>query len=233
MNTMQPRILGIIPARGTNDEIDHLNIKHLGGKPMIAYSVAAALKSRYISRLIVSTEDRKIAGIARACGAEVPFCRPLSLCAPGVVVAQVVRHALDRLKEKYDIVAVLLPNSPFRTAEDIDGAIRLLIDKKYDLVLSCMEDNGFFWKKKSQNISRLGYKGVSGENPKTLFKIAGGMEICRVRNYRGKYPYTGRIGQYVMKDHTARTVNSLYDLLIAERLIRLPADLVEGLVKTQ
>ena len=105
-------ILGLIPARGHSDEIDHLNIKELGEKPMIVYSIEQALKSKYLDRLMVSTEDTKTAEISKKYGAEVPFMRPVELSSQDATVKDVVRHTLDNIKHSFDIIVTLLPNAP-------------------------------------------------------------------------------------------------------------------------
>lgn len=119
------RILGIIPARGGSKGLPRKNIRILAGKPLIAWTIEAALASTVIDRVIVSSEDQEILQTARQWGADVPFVRPAELAldtTPGV--APVV-HALETLPEEYDFVVLLQPTSPLRESGDIDAAVRL------------------------------------------------------------------------------------------------------------
>ena len=128
------RILGIIPARGGSKGIPGKNIRDLAGKPLIAWTIEAALNSRVCERLIVSTDDPEIAAVAREFGADTPFLRPPSLSSDTATSLSVVEHALDWMndtgKEKFSHVLLLQPTSPFRTGEDIQNAVT--IAKKTD-----------------------------------------------------------------------------------------------------
>ncbi|EPR37189.1 acylneuraminate cytidylyltransferase [Desulfovibrio sp. X2] len=109
--------LAIIPARGGSKGIPRKNIALLGGKPLIAYSIEAALRCPGVTRVVVSTEDEEIAEIARHWGAEVPFLRPRALAGDGSDLSKSFQHIHDRLKEQGyvpDYVVHLLPTSPFR-----------------------------------------------------------------------------------------------------------------------
>ena len=123
-------VVAIIPARGGSKSVPGKNIKKLGDYPLIAYSVAAGLQSKFIDRTIVTTDDEAIAAVAAQYGAEIPFMRPKSLAGDYVTDFPVYEHALMWLKENEnytpDIVVQLRPTSPFRSAELIDDSIREL-----------------------------------------------------------------------------------------------------------
>lgn len=121
------KILGLIPARGGSKGIPRKNIKLLGGKPLIAWTIDEAKKSKYIDRLIVSTDDQEIADVAIEWGAEIPFMRPPRLATDTARGVDVVLHALQELSG-FDVVALLQPTSPFRVSGDIDGAIEFWAD---------------------------------------------------------------------------------------------------------
>jgi N-acylneuraminate cytidylyltransferase len=125
-------ILGIIPARGGSKGVPRKNIKLLAGEPLIAHTIREAKRSRYITRLVVSTEDQEIAQVARELGAEVPFVRPMELAMDDVTDLPVFQHCLHWLSkhQKYapDIVVHLRPTAPLRTAMHIDRAIDLFIE---------------------------------------------------------------------------------------------------------
>ena len=224
-------ILGLIPARGHSDEIDHLNIKELGEKPMIVYSIEQALKSKYLDRLMVSTEDTKTAEISKKYGAEVPFMRPVELSSQDATVKDVVRHTLDNIKHSFDIIVTLLPNAPFRTAEDIDNSIELLVENRYDSVVSVVEERGFFWIKRGRDYKPLTHSKdtMHRKNCTPLIGMNGGIQVVYVQNYNYNNFLGENIGFYIMKENHAMAVNSLYGLLVAERLIKLPVKLIDEL----
>jgi len=125
------KIIALIPARGGSKSIPKKNIVDLGGHPLIAYSIVAAKLSKYISRVIVSTDSKEIAEIAKEYGAEVPFMRPTEISADRSLDIEFVKHALNFLeqKEKYipDLVIHLSPVVPLREPEIIDKAIREIL----------------------------------------------------------------------------------------------------------
>jgi CMP-N,N'-diacetyllegionaminic acid synthase len=125
-------ILAVIPARGGSKGVPGKNIKHLAGKPLIAWTLEAAKHSKLLTRTIVSTDDENIASVAREYGGEVPFLRPKELAQDLSTDVEFLEHALQTLRsqEGYeaDIVVRLPPTSPLRTAEDIDRGIQTLLD---------------------------------------------------------------------------------------------------------
>jgi len=131
MNKLE--ILAIIQARGGSKGIPRKNLYPLAGHPLIAYSIESALNSRYISRIIVSTDDDKIAKTAREYGAETPFERPVELATDSAVDYPLFMHALDWLfkNEQYkpDVIVQLRPTSPLRPSGLLDRAISVLFDK--------------------------------------------------------------------------------------------------------
>ncbi len=131
--TKKPEVLAIIPARGGSKGIPGKNIKDFAGYPLIAYSIMAGLRSEYVSRVIVSTDDKEIARIAREWGAEVPFMRPAELAQDHTTDYPVMRHVLDWLleNERYqpDLVVQLRPTSPLRPIGLVDAAVSLLLEQ--------------------------------------------------------------------------------------------------------
>lgn len=139
---MKPKIIAIIPARGGSKTIPRKNIKPFNGKPLIYYAIAEAKKSQYPSRVLVSTEDREIAQIAREYGAGV-IPRPLDLAqddAPLLLALQHVIKYLEQVEDYHpDVIVTLQPTSPLRTAEDIDRAIKKFLQTECDSVVSVCE----------------------------------------------------------------------------------------------
>ena len=125
-------ILGLILARGGSKGIPRKNIKLMHGKPLIAYTIIEALRSSYISRLAISTDDRNIASVAEEYGAEVPFVRPAELAEDHVPDLPVCQHCLrwfeDNEGYQPEIVVHLRPTAPLRTVKHIDMCIEVLME---------------------------------------------------------------------------------------------------------
>lgn len=134
-------VLGLIPARGGSKGVPRKNIKPLAGKPLLNYTAQAALASKHLTRVILSTEDDEIAAVGRACGVEVPFLRPAELAQDTTPTLPVVQHALQFLEEQgshFDAVCLLQPTNPLRRAADIDGCIELLEREQADTVFTVL-----------------------------------------------------------------------------------------------
>ena len=132
-------ILAIIPARGGSKGIPRKNIRDFAGYPLIAYSIQAALTSKYVTRTIVSTDDLEIAEVARQYGAETPFIRPSEFAQDRSLDLPVYKHALEKLRDQEgyipDLVVQLRPTSPIRPINLVDDAIEAILNNpKADLV---------------------------------------------------------------------------------------------------
>ncbi len=142
-------VLAIIPARGGSKGLPGKNIKELCGKPLIAWTIETAKECESIDRIIVSTDDEKIAEVAKGYGAEVPFIRPPVLATDIAPTVDVIFHAIDWLKihEGYQPCYFLLlqPTSPLRTVVDLKEAIRILKNKKAKAVVSVCETDHHPW----------------------------------------------------------------------------------------
>ncbi len=139
------KILGLINARGGSKGIPRKNIKPLNGKPLISWTIDAALESEYISRLVVSTDDEEIANVARTSGADVPFIRPDYLASDKSIQIDSVKHAINFLEESgefFEYVVILQPTVPLRSTEDIDGSINLLLSNEVDSVITICDIGG-------------------------------------------------------------------------------------------
>lgn len=132
-------VLGLIPARGGSKGIPGKNLVALAGKPLLAYTVEAALAARRLDRVIVSTDDSAIAEAARTLGAEVPFLRPAELAADATPMLPVIEHALDWCAANgapVRMVVLLQPTSPLRRARHIDDALALAENREAETVVS-------------------------------------------------------------------------------------------------
>lgn len=135
------KILALIPARSGSKGVLDKNIKTLGSKPLIAYSIQAALGCSRISRTLVSTDSEIYAGIAKNFGADVPFIRPAYLAEDNSASIDVVIHALRFLADKgdhYDALCLLQPTAPFRPANLIDRCIDRFVKEDADALISVL-----------------------------------------------------------------------------------------------
>lgn len=131
--------VAIIPARGGSKRIPYKNIKVFCGKPMIAWSIEAALASDCFDRVVVSTDDNQIAEVARKWGAETPFIRPAELADDFAGTLPVIAHAIDRLREQGQppqFVCCLYATAPFVQPEDIQRGLDILEEQQSDYAFS-------------------------------------------------------------------------------------------------
>jgi len=139
-------VLAIIPARGGSKGVPRKNVREVGGKPLIAWTIEEAKKSRYIDRLILSSDNDEIIAVARQWGCEVPFVRPVEFARDDTPGIKPVLHAIEALAETYDYAVLLQPTSPLRTAADIDGCIAHCIQKGAPACVSVTEpEHNPYW----------------------------------------------------------------------------------------
>lgn len=135
------RVLGLVPARGGSKGVPRKNIRPLCGKPLLLYTAEAALASRLLSRVVLSTDDEEIAEVGRAAGLDVPFMRPRDLALDTTPMLPVVQHTLRTLEaagSDFDAVCLLQPTNPLRTASDIDQCIELFETSGADTVFTVL-----------------------------------------------------------------------------------------------
>jgi CMP-N,N'-diacetyllegionaminic acid synthase len=132
------KVLAVIPARGGSKGIPRKNIRLLDGKPLIAWSIEAAQRSKHIDHVIVSSDDSEIIDVARSWGCDVPFVRPAELARDDTPGIAPVLHALQSV-QAFECVVLLQPTSPLRTSEDIDGCLDLMYRMKSPACVSLTE----------------------------------------------------------------------------------------------
>jgi CMP-N-acetylneuraminic acid synthetase len=116
-------VVGVICARGGSKGVRRKNVRVIGGKPLIAWTIEAAQHSRLLDRIILSSEDPEIIAVAASHGCEAPFIRPAALATDEASIYDVLFHALDTASLDHDYIVLLQPTSPLRISEDIDGCI--------------------------------------------------------------------------------------------------------------
>lgn len=140
------KALGVIPARGGSKRVPQKNIRLLGDRPLLEYSIRSAQAARLLDRALISTDDEEVARVARQCGGDIPFMRPAALAADRSPDKPFLRHALEWGRQNWsadiDVVVVLRPTNPFRQPEHIDSAIRFLRESGADSVRSVCKVEG-------------------------------------------------------------------------------------------
>jgi len=225
-------ILGVIHARGGSKRIPLKNIKLLAGRPLISYMVEAAMESRLLDRLIVSTDHPEIARIAREHGAEVPFVRPAHL-AEDVASELVTQHAVRFVEADgytVQIVLTMQPTTPFCTAEDIDACIQKMIETDLDTVFTgcdVHERPEWMYRREGSSDDRVvpftgrlvqGDAGISQKLPK-LFIPNGAVWATRRAVLMEQGLITGpRAGIVVMSRERSVDIDEPVDFITAEAI---------------
>lgn len=227
------KFLAIITARGGSKGIPRKNIKLLKGKPLIQYTIEAALNSKYLDRVVVSTENDEIARISKNLGAEVPCLRPRELARDSTHSLPVLQHMIGYLKraESYEPYAVvtLQPTSPLRTSQHIDEAIKkFLADPKADSLVSVMRaphnmtPTSLMDIKGKYLVDALPVRGIRvlRRQAKPTYYARNGAAIYITKTAGlNDYIFGGKILPYLMSKTESFDIDDLEDWRIVERLL--------------
>ncbi|NLY76513.1 MAG: acylneuraminate cytidylyltransferase family protein [Tissierellia bacterium] len=184
-------ILAVIPARGGSKGIPRKNIIKINGKPLIQYTIDAAKGSKYLDRIIVSTEDVEIANIAAECGAEVPFLRPKELATDETRTIDVLLDTIKKLRflgYEYDYIVLLQPTQPLRESFHIDEAIEKIVDAKAESLISVSEvkEHPILMKIIDENNETKSLLGCSSDvrrqDFQKVYKVNGAIYINKINN---------------------------------------------------
>jgi CMP-N-acetylneuraminic acid synthetase len=177
--------LAVILARGGSKRLPQKNILNLNGKPLVSWSIEAGLKSKYIDKVVVSSDDMEILEISKSCGAEI-ISRPSFLASDNSTTFDSIKHAIENFA-KYDYIILLQPTSPLRDEKHIDEAIELLDKKNADAIISvCEMDHSPLWSNVlPSNKSMMGFLkdeilNVRSQDLDMYYRINGAIYICRV-----------------------------------------------------
>ena len=221
-------VLAIIPARGGSKGIPRKNIKNLAGKPLIAWTIDEAKKSKYIDRLILSSEDAEIIQVAKEWGCEVPFVRPHELAEDETGSVAVVLHALQNLTTEYDYVVLLQPTSPLRRVEHIDEAIEQLILAGASSSVSIMEaEANPYWMYRLSPTAGIISPFVEGESEvirrqdlPPIYQLNGAIYIIKSATFlkEKKFVLADTIG-YIMDQEASLDIDTMIDFKLAEIML--------------
>lgn len=231
---MKYKILGLTLARGASKGIRKKNIKKLLGKPLIAYTIEEALKSKYLSEYIVSTDDNEIAKISKKYGAKVPFLRPSKLAQDNSSSVSAMQHAVNFMEKqnkcKYDFVIELMCTNPLKTVFDIDKCINKLIKTKADSVIAVhqLEDHHPARIKKIVNDKIINFS--IKEKPESRRQdlrpkayIRSGSIYALKRNYlmkKSKRYGSKNSRPYILRSEKTVNIDSLSDFILAEHIMK-------------
>jgi CMP-N-acetylneuraminic acid synthetase/spore coat polysaccharide biosynthesis predicted glycosyltransferase SpsG len=219
------RVVCIVPARGGTDSVPYLNIKRLGDKPLLAHTLDAARAAACVDRVVVTTDDPRVAEVARAHGGEVPFLRPTDLAADIPSLKPVIVHAVREIEtagDRVDVVVVLQATSPFREAETVDQAVDQLVGGGYDTVVSVTEDRTLSWRAEGGTLVPLFQKEGRREEQDPVYKENGAVVALRRAVLDAPSRFGERVGHLVLDKRAAFTVHDLEDFWMAERLLAQP-----------
>ena len=225
-------IIAIIPARGGSKRFPGKNIHLLGGKPLIGWTLEAALQSSFIDTVVVSTNDQPVAEIAKQYGAEVPFIRPDLLALDETPTFDVVRHAIEYYQENlhkvFDFVILLQPTSPLRSSAHIDQSILYLMGKQADAVVSvCPVEHPLEWMNAlPDNFSMEGfikneYKGLRSQDLGVAYRLNGAIYLCKTsRLIQDKtFLLEDSIFGFVMNQEDSVDIDTEFDLKLCQFLL--------------
>ena len=223
------KILALIPARAGSKGIKNKNIVDLAGKPLIAYSIEAAKESRYIDKIVVSTDGVKIAETAKRYGASVPFLRPEEFAQDTSKTIDAVLHCVDTLEqmgEHYDVLCLLQPTEPMRTTEDIDCAIEKFVENgKVGLAsISEVDDHPILIRSVDENGRMKSLLHVNStcrrQDMPQYYRINGAIYINLVTELSPETSFNDNPIPYIMDKRHSIDIDEMDDLMRAELYVR-------------
>jgi CMP-N,N'-diacetyllegionaminic acid synthase len=223
-------VVAVIPARSGSKRIPQKNVIAIAGKPLIGYSIEAAHKSKYIKKVLVSTDNEKIALIAKSFGADVPFLRPKELAKEDTPSLPVIQHAIRYLENaarvKVDIVVLLQPTSPVRSEKYIDETIEKLLHTKADSVVTvCKIKYHPFWSfiANEDRLSPFSKNGINlrQEDLPTIYSLNGSVYAVRRDVLLEQNSIFGTDTRaVVMPQEESVDIDDFFDLFMAEMVLK-------------
>jgi len=228
---MTKKILSIIPARGGSNSLPRKNIIDLAGKPLIAWTIEASLKSIYITKTVVSSDDEEILDISKKYGAEI-IKRPNELASDTATSESVVRHAISYFESKgevFDVVILLQPTSPLRNSNDIDNAFKIMFNSSSSVtavISTCEVDNKIlkaFVKDSNgfiKGISNNEYPFTRRQDLPLVYMPNGAIYIINVKLFieRGFF-LTNKTLNYAMPKERSLDIDNSTDMKNIEKII--------------
>ncbi len=218
--------LAIIPARGGSKRLPRKNILNLHGKPLLAWSIDAGLNSKYIDKVIVTSDNDEILSISRDFGATV-INRPAQLASDTATTFDALKHAVNHLP-KYDYLVLLQPTSPLRTEKHIDEAIWLLEKKNADAIISvCETSHSPLWTnilpndKSMNDFLRPEIIGKRSQDLDRYYRVNGAIYVCKMDRFLQEKTLfiKDKIYAYEMSESVSIDIDSHIDFSLASLYI--------------
>ena len=225
-------VIAIIPARGSSKGLPGKNIKKMNDKPLIYYTINAAKKSKFIDKIIVSTDNNKISEIAKRYGAEIPFMRPKELAKDDSLAIDNYIYTIDKLNIEfhYNIskFVVLQPTSPLRTSLDIDNAIQIFMEKEANSVISVSETiHPPLWSKRIdekgilRNYFDIKIGNKNRQDIEKAYMLNGAVFVFKFSLLKELYSYySNKTYPYIMPLERSIDIDSKLDFEFAEYLMK-------------
>ena len=233
----KPHIVGQVCTRGGSKGVPRKNLRPLGGRPLIAWSIECALRCPSLDRVIVSTDDEEIADVARECGAEVPFMRPAELAQDDSPEWHVWQHTVRTLESadgrRPDVLVTLPPTSPLRAVEDVEACIRMLRERdSADMCITVKpaERNPYF------NMVTLGdgWAGLVMESTEVISRRQDAPEVFDVTTVAyaarpefvlsANHLFDGKVCAVIVPPERALDIDTEFDFLVAEMILERKAN---------
>ncbi|MBI5542161.1 MAG: acylneuraminate cytidylyltransferase family protein [Bacteroidia bacterium] len=221
------KILAIITARAASKRLLNKNMLDFAGSPLISKTIESGKGSKYIDRLIVSTDSEEIKRISLEYGAEVPFIRPSELATDNADSIIVLNHVIKYINEKFNYILLLQPTSPLRTSEDIDNSIEMLNDEVKSIVsVSEMEHSPLWANVLPENKSMADFikpevKGKRSQDLPIYYRINGAIYISEMDEYFFNKGFLGKSTKaYIMPVERSVDIDNAFDFLFAEFLFK-------------
>jgi len=224
----EKKVIAIIPARGGSKGLPGKNIKLLGNKPLIAWTIEAAASVDIIDRIIVTTDCAEIAATAEKCGAEIPFLRPKELGGDDTTTAEVILHAIKSIHENFDIIVLLQPTSPYRSTHHIEEAFELCrAENNYSLVSVSEMDKSpqwCYWRNQSrlEPILKAGIQDgcTRRQDLRKAYALNGAIYITETNCFMDKQVLIdANTVSYVMSKRSSIDIDDAIDFKMAELLL--------------
>lgn len=219
--------LAIIPARGGSKRLPRKNVLDLCGKPLIAWSIEAGLKSKYIDKLIVTSDDEDILFISKKYGSDI-IKRPEELSNDTTTTFDALKHTIDNL-EKYDYIVLLQPTSPLRNEKHLDESIELLEQKNADAVISvCEMDHSPLWcntlpeNGSMQTFLKEEVLNKRSQDLDKYFRLNGAIYICKMDKFLNNKGFflKENIYAYLMSKENSTDIDDEFDFLMTEYIMK-------------
>lgn len=214
------KVLGIIPARGNSKRVKNKNIRIINGNPLIYWTFRSSQNSKYIDRLIVSTDNKKIKKISLSFGVEVPFLRPKELAEDNSSSLDTVLHAIKRI-EGFDFIVLLQPTSPLRSVKDIDSCIQKCDRENHSPIVSITKTN------KETNLTYLLNKNKKIQKSnnylknRQLYNLNGAVYVADINRFKNDKNFITKdtIG-YVMPTERSLDIDTEEDLNFFKKILK-------------